>query len=97
MKFSPPGHTFMEVGASFSAPLTLPDSPFGPDIHRHLHQNDRTFGGISRRSKQEKVIGSSKSWMEIAAQARNPSHDTTWMDRTKFRNWTKFLSARYQV
>jgi hypothetical protein len=35
--------------------------------------------------------------MELAAKARKPSHDTTWMDRTKFRNWTKFLSAQYQV
>jgi hypothetical protein len=60
-------------------------------------QNDRTFGGISRSGKQEKVIGSSKSWMELAGKSRRPHHHTAWMDRTKFRDWTAFLSAKYQV
>jgi hypothetical protein len=51
---------------------------------------------LSRVAKKTKVIGSSKSWMRLAAKAKDPDpYHTSWLDRSKFRDWKKYLDAKY--
>jgi len=53
---------------------------------------------LSRAAKKTKVIASSKSWMRLAAKAKgqpDPYH-TAWLDRSKFRDWKKYLDERYE-
>lgn len=75
--------------------FTRLDNKYSPPGHTFM-ENDRAFGLLSRTAKKQKVIASSKSWMRLAAKAKNPGpYDTAWMDRTKFRDWKKYLSAKY--
>jgi hypothetical protein len=75
--------------------FTRLDNKYSPPGHTFM-ENDRAFGLLSRTAKKQKVIASSKSWMRLAAKAKNPApYDTAWMDRTKFRDWKKYLSAKY--
>jgi hypothetical protein len=71
------------------------DNKYSPPGHTFM-ENDRAFGALSRASKKIKVIGSSKSWMRLAAKVKQPApYHTAWLDRTKFRDWKKYLSAKY--
>ena len=51
---------------------------------------------LARAAKKHKVVASSKSWMRVAAKAKQPApYHTAWLDRSKFRDWKAFLSAKY--
>jgi hypothetical protein len=89
-KYSPPGHTFMEVRNSLSVGHLL-------QLPRMHSQSDRAFGCISRKSKKTMVVGSSKAWMRLAqeSKAAPDNYHTMWMDRGEFRDWKTFLSLKY--
>jgi hypothetical protein len=73
------------------------DNKYSPPGHTFM-ENDRAFGTLSRAANKIKVIGSSKSWMRLAAKVKQPApYHTAWLDRTKFRDWKKYLSAKVRA
>jgi hypothetical protein len=62
-----------------------------------VQENDRAFGVISRQAKKTKVIGSTKAWMNLAKKSKQPNYDCIDMTREKFRDWKKYLGAKYRV
>jgi hypothetical protein len=71
------------------------DNKYSPPGHTFM-ENDRAFGALSRAANKTKVIGSSKSWVRLAAKVKQPApYHTAWLERSKFRDWKKYLGAKY--
>jgi hypothetical protein len=65
---------FDRVDMKYSPPGYAPHTHTHTHTHAHTHtthnrhtfmENDRCFGGVSRKAKKTKLIGSSKAWMNL--------------------------------
>jgi hypothetical protein len=69
----------------------------GRTQHIYVQENDRAFGVVSRVAKKTKVIGSTKAWMHLAKTAKQPNYHCIDMQRQMFRDWKKYLGAKYRI